>query len=343
MKKIIIFLFLAYSLVSLFASQVAQAQESAYKETYFVPQVTIDDTFKQGEQILVGEYNPDTKKTTITVLSQYIQSIYNYAIGAIGVLATVVLMYGGVLWIIAAGNAERVGEAKAWIGAALSGLVLALASYSILFMVNPRLISNSAIPIDVVTLLSEGEKDVQGQSVSLGDLKTNLQSLGIPCNEQSCDLQTLTDATVGKVTYSQGSKGNKPELDKGYERRELDSDKQHIYLDCSSYVQSLWMCCGYGNPGNTTTGIFKEGNILTTEKLASLKDGCIVGYTEKSSANGFGHAYIYGGDGIFYNSSSNGNKGRKPGQGVNLKSIETIKNLLETLNKKGGNFFYKCP
>ncbi|MFH1744741.1 MAG: pilin [bacterium] len=135
----------------------AQAQEQA--DIRFRPQVTIDDTFKACQQgdadcgVVIG--TPGTNKAgekvlKITLLSQYIQSIYNYAIGAVGVLATVVLMYGGVLWIIAAGNAERVGEAKAWIGAALSGLVLALASYSILYIVNPKLTKNEAPTIAVV-------------------------------------------------------------------------------------------------------------------------------------------------------------------------------------------------
>src|SRR3989338_8098402 len=50
-------------------------------------------------------------------------------------------MIGGVLWIVAGGNATRVGEAKAWIGAALTGLVLALTSYLILNTVNPALVN----------------------------------------------------------------------------------------------------------------------------------------------------------------------------------------------------------
>ena len=46
------------------------------------------------------------------------------------------MMIGGVIWITAGGNASRIGEAKAWIGGALMGLVLALSSYTILYQIN---------------------------------------------------------------------------------------------------------------------------------------------------------------------------------------------------------------
>jgi len=41
--------------------------------------------------------------------------------GIIGILAALALMIGGVIWLIAAGNASRISEAKAWIGASLTG------------------------------------------------------------------------------------------------------------------------------------------------------------------------------------------------------------------------------
>ena len=69
-----------------------------------------------GESIAIGN--------TTAPVGRYMQLIYKYAMAAVGILAVAVMMFGGVLWIIAFGNPTRIGEAKAWIGAALTGLVL---------------------------------------------------------------------------------------------------------------------------------------------------------------------------------------------------------------------------
>lgn len=122
----------------------SQAEE---KKVYFVPQVGIGDDFQKGDSITVGD---STK-----MIGDYINAIYKYAIGIVGILAAVVLMFGGVLWITAGGNAERVGNAKSWIGAALTGLVLTLASYTILYTVNPDLVNFKITKIQNV----EGDKE----------------------------------------------------------------------------------------------------------------------------------------------------------------------------------------
>jgi len=83
-------------------------------------------------------------------IGEYIAGVYKYAIGIVGILAAVVLMVGGVLWIIAGGNATTIGEAKAWIGASLTGLVIALTSYTILYQVNPALVEFKPITLGIV-------------------------------------------------------------------------------------------------------------------------------------------------------------------------------------------------
>ncbi|MFH0956173.1 MAG: pilin [Candidatus Falkowbacteria bacterium] len=83
-------------------------------------------------------------------IAEYIRVVYKYAIGIVGILAAVVLMIGGVLWIVAGGNATMIGEAKAWIGASLTGLVLALSSYLILATVNPALVNLVTTPVQNV-------------------------------------------------------------------------------------------------------------------------------------------------------------------------------------------------
>jgi hypothetical protein len=83
-------------------------------------------------------------------IGEYIKAIYTYAIGIVGILAAVVLMFGGVLWITAGGNNERISNAKSWIAASLSGLVLALCSYMILYTINPNLVEFKITGVDKV-------------------------------------------------------------------------------------------------------------------------------------------------------------------------------------------------
>ena len=83
-------------------------------------------------------------------IGEYIAGIYKYAIGIVGILAAVVLMVGGVIWIVAGGSATMIGEAKAWIAASLSGLVIALCSYTILYYVNPNLVKFNPLKITIV-------------------------------------------------------------------------------------------------------------------------------------------------------------------------------------------------
>ena len=104
-------------------------KKSQAADANFVPQVSIGDSaFQKGEPAPAS-------------IAKYIQAIYNYAIGIVGILAAVVLMFGGVVWITAGGSQERVKEAKAWIGASISGLVLLLCSYMILNTINPDLVN----------------------------------------------------------------------------------------------------------------------------------------------------------------------------------------------------------
>jgi hypothetical protein len=81
-------------------------------------------------------FEPNTGK-----IAEYIKAIYNYAIGIVGILAAVVMMIGGLMWITAGGNTSNIGEAKAMITASLTGLVLVLTSYLLLSMVNPALVN----------------------------------------------------------------------------------------------------------------------------------------------------------------------------------------------------------
>lgn len=111
----------------------------------FTPQVTIGSFIKGTSTAISG-----------TSIGEYIKAIYNYAIGVVGIIAAVVLMWGGIRWMTAGGSAEKVKEAQSWISASLTGLVLALLSYMLLATINPALVKFESITPTAIEEIQTG-------------------------------------------------------------------------------------------------------------------------------------------------------------------------------------------
>ncbi|MBP9761370.1 MAG: hypothetical protein KBD15_03985 [Candidatus Magasanikbacteria bacterium] len=58
-------------------------------------------------------------------------SIINIALGLLGTIALVLVVYAGFLWMTAAGNDDQVGTAKKILGSSIIGLIVILSAYSI--------------------------------------------------------------------------------------------------------------------------------------------------------------------------------------------------------------------
>ncbi len=73
-------------------------------------------------------------------LGCYIVGIYRYFASIAGILAAVMIMYGGIKYVISLGSQQKITDAKETIVAAMLGLALTLGSYMILYFVNPNLV-----------------------------------------------------------------------------------------------------------------------------------------------------------------------------------------------------------
>ena len=98
----------------------------------------------------------DTSQGT-GAIAQYIKGFYKFAMALAGILATLVIMIGGVIWLTAGGNTNRVESAKSWITGALTGLIIALSSYVLLYTINPSLVEFQTIQLGKPSL-SESTK-----------------------------------------------------------------------------------------------------------------------------------------------------------------------------------------
>ena len=76
----------------------------------------------------------------IPFLSQYISAVYNYMVGIVAIVAAIMIVYGGFLYIVGSSGA-KVQQGKTIIVDAVMGLLLVLGAYIILSTINPDLIN----------------------------------------------------------------------------------------------------------------------------------------------------------------------------------------------------------
>jgi hypothetical protein len=79
--------------------------------------------------------------------------IIRVGMGLLGMIAVVIVMYGGFLWMTAGGNDEQVGEAKKWLMGGVIGLIIilsafALSTFVINSLVNVTTSGESTIPFE---------------------------------------------------------------------------------------------------------------------------------------------------------------------------------------------------
>lgn len=65
-------------------------------------------------------------------LKDLIQTILNYFLGFLGFVATVMVIYGGILYVTSAGNDDNVGKAKKILLYAAIGIVIILISFALI-------------------------------------------------------------------------------------------------------------------------------------------------------------------------------------------------------------------
>ena len=73
-----------------------------------------------------------------------VASIINVAMGLLGIVAVVIILYGGFTWMTAGGNEENVSKAQKIIVSGIIGLALILASWAIARFVLESLVTATA-------------------------------------------------------------------------------------------------------------------------------------------------------------------------------------------------------
>ncbi len=129
----------------------------------FIPSVTIPGMIKLG-----GKTFSINKGEGIVVdgllLAKYIAVVFQWLLGAVGVVAVAFVAYGGLLWLTAFGNPEAINKARKTIIDSLVGVVLVVASYVLLNQVNSKLVVFKPLQIEpVIGIPLESEEDIEAQ------------------------------------------------------------------------------------------------------------------------------------------------------------------------------------
>ncbi|NIP33097.1 hypothetical protein GWN26_13880 [Candidatus Saccharibacteria bacterium] len=129
------------------------------------PRLQVPDFDIRFSDIQVTEEG-GVKYIDVPWLAQYIAAVYQYMVGVAVILAIVMIMYGGFRWIVAGGDAGKIGEAKKTIVQAVIGLAIALGSYTILSIINPNLVMFSSFRL---ALIDRQEYKFDSASFGLAD------------------------------------------------------------------------------------------------------------------------------------------------------------------------------
>lgn len=125
------------------------AQESSSGVFNSTPPLNVEIPTLQFSNIKVteslGPNGTQVRTLDIPFLSQYIASVYKYAVGVSGIIAIVMMMIGGMEVML---DQRKQGFTR--INNALVGLALTLGTYIILFAVNPDLVSFKALRLTSV-------------------------------------------------------------------------------------------------------------------------------------------------------------------------------------------------
>ncbi len=121
-------------------------------------------------------------------LPEYINYLFIFGLGLITILALTQMIIGGITYILAAGNAARVEDAKDMIFQALFGVGILLISYLLLRTINPDLVNLRNPNLTPTQFQGQGltgnQQAVEGAPCQEGDVTGSAPNFAICINGQ---------------------------------------------------------------------------------------------------------------------------------------------------------------
>lgn len=310
MKRIFLTMLLVAAAVALVSPITAFAAEPAV--SYAVPKLQVDIPGVDFElPTLSGGL------VSVNFLGAYVAGVYRYLIGFALTVAIVMIMVGGLQYVLGASSGD-VKSGKKRITDAIEGFVLLMFVYVILYTVNPETTLFRALDltqIDPETFIVDNF-DTGGDAVTtdIGDIP------GILCPKSTASntLEEIAKSFIGNVAYRFGGKGGAAPFT-SEKKSKVDSSGRwygeycpegNLCFDCSGFANIVRACAGqktYAVATATMSGASEKIESCTSTSVngKDLVPGDFVGWN--------GHVGIYIGNGLILDSHGGG---REPGMGV---------------------------
>jgi len=135
----------------------AQTDNTTADVIQFEPQIKIPDSIFNASSVTVSG----------DLIAQYVQTVYKYGMAIVGILAAIILMAGGILWLTSGGDSSKISQAKELISGSIIGTGILFGSWIILNTVNPDLLKLKNI--DAIAIQSAYFDD--GSDGQIDDIK----------------------------------------------------------------------------------------------------------------------------------------------------------------------------
>jgi len=271
-------------------------------------------------------------------LSKYLNIMIKIVIGIAAVLAMIMIVVGGIQYMTSELISSK-EEGKKRISNAILGLIIALGSYVLLFMVNPDLLKvEPGLEGTALTYITPEELGVDAPLIStpIGNLSSfwqrELNNMFLPAGARCPrsggrnSIRDIATSFMGKVTYNNSSQSI----------MRTAGPAGTMYSDCSNFVNTVLACAGITpRTGNHTMYMKQQGEAITGAveivngegyiNGRKLNPGDLVGLNNSSGH----HVWIYIGNGEMLDSQVGGGTATKPGPtGRSVNSIERLKKTM---------------
>ncbi len=242
---------------------------------FFLTVVALVATTVSAEGYIPLEPLTTSAESGVT-LSSYLDDIFKIGIGLAGVFAVLMIVIGGIGYIGGASNPSARSEAKGKITSAILGLILATASWLILYTINPNLLKTELTISAVGTAQQIGIEEQQQyvESIVSDELRLmqNIKNIDSELVELG-SLQSLTpeqEATKASLLAQREETTLELEEVLGTKEALIEEKKEEIrclqqyeptntwcsgdgYIVDDSYCSSGRICCAYRDEGCDNT------------------------------------------------------------------------------------------
>jgi len=228
---------------------------------------------KVKAQIRIGNFD------VFENMADFFQKYFIYVVSIGGFIAATILVMAGFTWATSAGSPERITQAKGYITSSLTGSVLLLGSYTLLYTINPDLVRFRLPMVYMLRPIVQGAewcKDLQGANTMVAQKDGKASSMevtpaafNIPVNP------TLTPEKLKSVAPSAYPLCNTPYFWKDSNEQTCRGHVCSLLADgtprvCSN-VNAKGIVTGYGcKPGILSGSVTSPDNAIPYPFLSSI-------------------------------------------------------------------------